>query len=279
MNARQSDASIPGTNGRPFRSLQISRAGAVDTVTLNRPQSLNGLTAGMVDELLHYFQTLLFDESVRVVVLTGAGRAFCAGLDIKDFDRNSGDDVETILLFQRRLAEIILAMRRCPQPIVALINGDASGGGFALVLASDIRIAAPAVRMNAAFIKVGLSACDVGVSYLLPRLVGNSIASELMLTGRFIEAERALRIGLISEIVAKEELHAAGSRLANELLEAAPLGLRLTKEGIAAALAAPTLEIALAFENRNQSLCAANGDLREGLTAFLEKRKADYAKA
>jgi enoyl-CoA hydratase/carnithine racemase len=239
---------------------------------------MNGLTAGMVDELLHYFQTLLFDESVRVVVLTGAGSAFCAGLDIKDFDRKSGDDVETILLFQRRLAEIILAMRRCPQPIVALINGAASGGGFALALASDIRIAAPAVRMNAAFIKVGLSACDVGVSYLLPRLVGSSIASELMLTGRFIDTERALRIGLISEIVAKEELQAAGARLANELLEAAPLGLRLTKEGISAALAAPTLEIALAFENRNQSLCAANGDLREGLTAFLEKRKADYAK-
>jgi enoyl-CoA hydratase/carnithine racemase len=239
---------------------------------------MNGLTAGMVDELLHYFQTLLFDESVRVVVLTGAGSAFCAGLDIKDFDRKSGDDVETILLFQRRLAEIILAMRRCPQPIVALINGAASGGGFALALASDIRIAAPAVRMNAAFIKVGLSACDVGVSYLLPRLVGSSIASELMLTGRFIDTERALRIGLISEIVAKKELQAAGARLANELLEAAPLGLRLTKEGISAALAAPTLEIALAFENRNQSLCAANGDLREGLTAFLEKRKADYAK-
>jgi enoyl-CoA hydratase/carnithine racemase len=276
MNAGPSDASIPGTNGCPFRSLQISRAGAVDTVILNRPQSLNSLTAGMIDELLHYFQSLLFDESVRVVVLAGAGRAFCAGLDIKGFDRNSDDDVEAILLFQRRLAEIILAMRRCPQPIIALINGAASGGGFALALASDIRIAGPAVRMNAAFIKVGLSACDVGVSYLLPRLVGSSIASELMLTGRFIEAERALRIGLISEIVAKEELHAAGARLANELLEAAPLGLRLTKEGIAAALAAPTLEIALAFENRNQSLCAANGDLREGLTAFLEKRKADY---
>jgi enoyl-CoA hydratase/carnithine racemase len=168
-------------------------------------------------------------------------------------------------------------MRRCPQPIVALINGAASGGGFAL--ASDIRIAAPAVRMNAAFIKVGLSACDVGVSYLLPRLVGSSIASELMLTGRFIDADRALRIGLFSEIVAQDDLLAAGKRLANELLEAAPLGLRLTKEGISAALAAPTLEIALAFENRNQSLCAANGDLREGLTAFLEKRKADYAKA
>ena len=276
MNAGPSDASIPGTNGCPFRSLQISRAGAVDTVILNRPQSLNSLTAGMIDELLHYFQSLLFDESVRVVVLAGAGRAFCAGLDIKDFDRNSDDDVEAILLFQRRLAETILAMRRCPQPIIALINGAASGGGFALALASDIRIAGPAVRMNAAFIKVGLSACDVGVSYLLPRLVGSSIASELMLAGRFIEAERALRIGLISEIVAKEELHAAGARLANELLEAAPLGLRLTKEGIAAALAAPTLEIVLAFENRNQSLCAANGDLREGLTAFLEKRKADY---
>jgi enoyl-CoA hydratase len=221
----------------------------------------------------------LFEESVRVVVLTGAGSAFCVGLDIKEFEHGSGNDVEQIFLFQRRLAEIILAMRRCPQPIVALINGAAAGGGFALALASDIRIAAPKVRMNAAFIKVGLSACDVGVSYLLPRLVGSSIASELMLTGRFINADRALRIGLISEIAAPGELLAAGERLANELLEAAPLGLRLTKEGLSAALATPTLEIALALENRNQTLCAANGDLREGLTAFLEKRKPDYAKA
>lgn len=274
----QPNAPVAGPNGLPFRFLQISRAGGVDTVTLNRPQALNGLTAEMVDELLYYFQALLFDESVRIVVLTGAGRAFCCGLDIKEFNRDSSDDVETILFFQRRIAEIVLAMRRCPQPIVALINGAASGGGFALALASDIRVAAPAVRMNTAFIKVGLSACDVGVSYLLPRLVGSSIASELMLTGRFIDADRALGIGLISEIVANDELQQAGQRLANELLEAAPLGLRLTKEGIAAALAAPTLEIALAFENRNQSLCAANGDLIEGLTAFLEKRKADYSK-
>lgn len=232
----------------------------------------------MIDELLGYFQELLFDESVRVVALTGAGRAFCAGLDIKEFDRESSDDVERIFHFQRRLAEIILAMRRCPQPIVALINGVAAGGGFALALASDIRIATPTARMSAAFIKVGLSACDVGVSYLLPRLVGSSIASELMLTGRFIDAERAQRIGLVSQVVAPEDLRSAGETLAGELLGAAPLGLRLTKEGLTAALASPTLEIALAFENRNQSLCAANGDLREGLSAFLEKRKPHYAK-
>jgi enoyl-CoA hydratase/carnithine racemase len=278
-NAGPSNDSTPGPIRQRLRSLLIRSAGAVDTVTLNRPDALNGLSAEMVDELLHYFQALLFDESVRVVVLTGTGRAFCAGLDIKEFDRGSSDDVEHIFLFQRRLAEIILAMRRCPQPIVALVNGAAAGGGFALALASDIRIATPMVRMSSAFIKVGLSACDVGVSYLLPRLVGSSIASELMLTGRFIDAERAMRIGLVSEIVTPEDLPAAGERLANELLEAAPLGLRLTKEGLTAALAAPTLEIALAFENRNQSLCAANGDLREGLTAFLEKRKPNYAKA
>lgn len=278
MTARDAHDRDSRSTGRQFRTLRISRTGAIETVTLDRPDALNGLTAEMVDELLQYFLSLLFEETVRVVVLTGAGRAFCAGLDIREFDRNSGDDVAQIFHFQRKIAEIILAMRRCPQPIIALINGAAAGGGFALALAADMRIAAPGIRMNAAFIKVGLSACDVGVSYFLPRLVGSSIASELMLTGRFIDAERALRIGLISEIVAPEELRPAGERLANELLEAAPLGLRLTKEGISAALAAPTLEMALAFENRNQSLCAANGDLREGLAAFLEKRKPHYAK-
>jgi enoyl-CoA hydratase/carnithine racemase len=266
--------------GRPsFRSLRIRRVGAAETVTLDRPEAMNGLNLEMIDELLRYFHALLFDETVRVVVLTGAGRSFCAGLDIKEFDRDAGDDVEKIFLFQRRIAEIILAMRRCPQPIVALINGAAAGGGFALALACDIRIAAPHARMNAAFIKVGLSACDVGVSYLLPRLVGSSIAAELMLTGRFIDAERALRIGLVSEVVAPQDLEAAAKRLVGELLESAPLGLRLTKEGISAALAAPTLEMALAFENRAQVLCAANRDLREGLNALLEKRDANYAKA
>ena len=111
---------------------------------------------------------------------------------------------------QRRVSEIVMRMRRAPQPIIALINGPASGGGFALVLASDIRIAAPAARMNAAFIRIGLTACDVGVSYFLPRLVGSALASELLLTGRFIDAERAQRVGLVSQVVAQDELLAAG---------------------------------------------------------------------
>lgn len=262
-----------------YSTLRVRREGAVDRVLLNRPERLNGMTEAMVDELDDYFGRLLFDEAVRVVILRGAGRAFSAGLDMDGSGPSGAQTLAATLLFQRKLAEIVSRMRRCPQPIVALVNGPAAGGGFALALAADIRIATPTAKMNAAFIRVGLSACDVGVSYFLPRLVGVSVASELMLTGRFIDAERALRVGLVSEIVSPEELDAAGDGLAGEMLRTAPLGLRLTKECLNAAIDAPGLDAALAMENRNQMLCVANGDLAEGIRAFLEKRPARYSKS
>jgi enoyl-CoA hydratase len=145
-----------------------------------------------------------------------------------------------------------------------------------LALASDIRIAGESARMNAAFIRIGLSACDIGVSYFLPRLVGVSVASELMLTGRFIHAQRALATGLVSEVVPDAKLAEAARPYIEEMLTTSPLGLRLTKECLNFSVDAPSLEAAVAMEDRNQILTAQTNDVREGMTAFLEKRKPQY---
>lgn len=169
-----------------------------------------------------------------------------------------------------------MRMRRCPQPIVSLVHGPACGGGFALALASDIRIAGTSARMNAAFIRIGLSACDIGVSYFLPRLVGGAVASELMLTGRFINAERALRVGLVSEVVADDRLEEAVLPYLDDMLTASPLGLRLTKECLNMSVDAGSLEAAVAMEDRNQILCAQTADFAEGISAFLAKRPPQY---
>jgi enoyl-CoA hydratase len=263
-----------------YETLLIEKQGAVDWVTMNRPEALNALNTVLVDELLDYFGKLYFDRSVRIVVLRGAGRAFCAGLDLKQSGarRNSaaagGPDAG--LLGQRRISEIVMRMRRCGQPIVSLVHGPACGGGFALALASDIRIAGQSARMNAAFIRIGLSACDIGVSYFLPRLVGVSVASELMLTGRFIDADRALRVGLVSEVVPDEFLARAAEPYLEEMITTAPLGLRLTKECLNMSVDAQSLEAAINMEDRNQILCSQTSDVREGMTAFLEKRKPNY---
>ena len=180
-----------------YETLDVQEDGPVVWLTLNRPDSLNAMNPQLVTELRDFYGGLPERGDLRVVVMRGAGRAFCAGLDLKD----PGGRGRSIMDGQRRISKIAVLMRRCPQPIIACVHGAAAGGGFALALASDVRIAGESARMNAAFIKIGLSACDVGVSYFLPRLIGASIASELMLTGRFIEAERALATGLVSAVV------------------------------------------------------------------------------
>ena len=178
--------------------------------------------------------------------------------------------------FQGYLAEVYIRMRRCPQPIISLVHGAACGGGFSFVLASDIRLAGQSARMNAAYIKIGLSACDMGCSYFLPRLIGTSVASELMLTGRFIHADRALSTNLVSEVVADDQLEAAAQPYINEMLATSPMGLRLTKEGLNVAIDAAGLEAAMAIENRNQLMCSRTEDAVEGMRAFVEKRSPKY---
>jgi enoyl-CoA hydratase/carnithine racemase len=263
-----------------FETIIVEKKGQVDWVTLNRPESLNAINTPMVTELRDYFGSLFENEETRIVVLKGAGRAFSAGLDIKQagsFDhKEEHKKFGAGMGFQGYLAEVYIRMRRCPQPIISLVHGPACGGGFAFALASDIRIAGESARMNAAFIRIGLSACDMGSSYFLPRLVGTSIASELMLTGRFINAQRALATGLVSEVVPDAELSDAAAPYIEEMLTTSPMGLRLTKEGLNMAVDAAGLEAAMAIENRNQLLCSNTNDAKEGMLAFLEKRKPVY---
>jgi len=261
-----------------YTTITVEKRGQVDWLTLNRPEALNSISLEMVDDLNDYFGRLYNDGSVRVVVMRGAGRAFCAGLDIRQRD---GDQRPVPFGggfgFQGYLADVYIKMRRCPQPIISLLHGPVCGGGFAFALASDLRLAGESVRMNSAFIKLGLSSCDMGVSYFLPRLVGGSVAAELMMTGRFLHAPRALALGLVAEVVADDALEAAAAPWINDFLNASPMGLRLTKEGLAMAIDAPSLEAAMAIENRNQTLCAKSEDFAEGMRAFLEKRAPVYS--
>lgn len=259
--------------------LRIEIDGAVARATLDRPERLNALDPALIRALHEFFVGLVERPEIRVVVLGGEGRAFCAGLDLKEFAAHgSGLGVDEMLVRQRRVRDVMLAMRRCPQPIVAIVQGAASGGGFALALAADVRLATPDARMNAAFIRLGLSACDVGVSYFLPRMVGASVAAELLLTGRFLDAARAERLGLVSLVGPPERLREEADALCAEMLAATPLGLRLTKDALGFAIDAPSMEAAIALEDRNQILCTRGDDFREGVAAFLEKRAPRYGR-
>jgi enoyl-CoA hydratase/carnithine racemase len=260
-----------------YEHLLVEHDGATDWLTLNRPDQLNTLNPGLLRELNDYFVSLERHYAVRVVVMKGAGRMFCAGLDFKapgdSLDRNT----DAMLRSQREFSGLVMRMRRCPQPIIALLHGHAAGGGFSIALGADVRIAAQGTKMNCAFIKIGLSGCEMGASYHLPRLVGTSVAAELLYTGRFIDAERALRLGLVSDVVPADQLVATGKALADDMLATAPLGLRLTKECFWAAVDGNDLASVIAMEDRNQVLTVANGDLAEGMQAFLEKRKPAFA--
>jgi enoyl-CoA hydratase len=235
----------------------------------------------LVAELREFFSGLPDDRQTRLVVLRGAGRAFCAGLDLKE--RGNGEEAESGvaagLRAQRRISELVLMMRRAPQPLIACVHGAASGGGFALALGADIRIAGESARMNAAFIRIGLSACDVGVSYFLPRMVGASVAAELLLTGNFVDAARAETLGLVSRVVPDAELETTARALAGDILRNSPLGVKLTKECLNMSLDAGSLEQVIAMEDRNQILCTRSDDFREGVRAFLEKRTATFRDA
>lgn len=256
--------------------LQIEEAGGIARVTLNRPHRLNALNPALATALRTYFQGLQRRLDVRVVILQAAGAQFCAGLDLKE--QQPGEDIgtEAMMAVQHSIRDIMIAMRRCPQPVIGVIQGAASGGGFALALACDVRLATPDARMNASFIRIGLTGCDMGVSYFLPRMVGSSVAAEYLLTGRFINAPRALALGLFSQVAPLAELHQEAQSLADDMLRNTPLGLRLTKEGLGHAIDAGSLDAVIAMEDRQQVLCSQSSDFREGLAAFLEKRAPIY---
>lgn len=270
---------IQRQDDRQYSGFRVRQSGGVDIVTLDRPHRLNAIDPAMAHDLANYFRDLRNDEACRVVVMRGAGRGFCAGVDLKATEASAPDQqfgnagVRAELEIQRVNREFILEMRRCPQPIVALLHGAVCGAGFALALAADIRLATADTRMNCAFVNVGLGGCDIGVSYLLPRLIGASVAAELILTGDFIHSDRALNLGLVSQIAADvEALEEAGAAYTKRLLKVAPIALRLSKEALRHAIDAPSIDAVIAMEDRNQTLCARTEDFHEAMRAFFERR-------
>jgi enoyl-CoA hydratase len=248
----------------------------ITELVLNRPERFNALQSRLVSDLHQAFAAVAADRSCRVVILSGAGRHFCAGADLAGHGRAPGGDgsgsPQDWMATQEHLASLVTAMRQLPQPIVAAVQGAAAGGGLALALASDVRLCDHTARFNAAFVKVGLSGCDVGVSWLLPRIIGASRAFEMLLTGRFMAAAEAIQAGLVSAVVASDELRQSALDVASQIAANSPYGVRMTKQVMWAQLEIPSLEAALALENRTQVTAALTADHREAVQAFLEKR-------
>jgi len=246
----------------------------VAQMTLNRPDHLNALTLDMVVDIADTLRELGDRPACRVIVITGAGRGFCAGLDIPDFLsrtsgrwRGSGERLDN----QERFAGMVRAVRAVRQPVIAAVNGPVAGAGFGLVLGADVRLASPEARFHVAAVKIGLSAGECGISYHLPRYVGASRALEIMLTGRPVDAQEADRIGLVSRVVPGDELLDAALETAEAISANSPFAVRMTKE-VAWANLDSTLDEALALENRTQVLAVTTRDSQEAMLAFTEKR-------
>ena len=255
-------------------------APGVVQLTLNRPSNLNAMSSELVGELHERIDEVRADRSCRAVVLTGAGRGFCAGLDLRGYGTPPGaDDLAGVPLgfaTQQHIAALVPALRALHQPVIAAVNGAAAGGGLALALASDVRIAGASARFNVAFVRIGLSGCDIGVSWLLPRLIGASRAWELMLTGRIVESAEADHIGLVSRVVPDDALLDAALETASLIAANSPWGVRMTKEVMWSQLEVTSLQAGIDLENRTQILSSFTQDHREALTAFLEKRPPEW---
>jgi enoyl-CoA hydratase len=252
----------------------------VTHLVLNRPERFNTLEAESVEELHDALTAIARDPSCRVVVLRGAGPHFCAGADLAgpgvapggDGSRSPQDWMAT----QQHIAGLVPRLRGLPQPVIAAVHGAAAGGGFALALASDIRICSDDARFNAAFVRVGLSGCDIGVSWLLPRVIGSARAFELLLTGRFVTASEAERIGLVARVVAKDELVAEADALARAISANSPYGVRMTKKVMWAQLETGSLLAGLALEDSTQVTAAMSADHAEAVAAFTEHRPPQF---
>jgi enoyl-CoA hydratase/carnithine racemase len=250
---------------------------SVATITLNRPERLNALTFEVYEELRDTFRALDTEPGVRAIVLTGAGRAFCSGGDVEDiigalFERN----FEGLLEFTRLTGDLILKIRQCRRPVVAALNGTVAGAGAVIAAACDIRIASEPAKIAYLFTRVGLSGADMGASWLLPRIVGHGRASELLMTGDFIDAAEAYRIGLYNRIVSPDEVLGQARALAERLARGPSFGLAITKESLDRE-AAMDLETALDWETQVQAGCMLDPNFRESYEAFKAKRDPQFA--
>lgn len=249
----------------------------VKMLTLNRPECLNAISIKEASDLEHALECLRMDKACRVVILTGAGRGFCAGTDLKEMNEFQKDPnrFENTWWLQKKMAHIIELIRYIPQPVICALNGAAAGGGASFAMACDIRLAVPKAKIILSYISVGMTGADMGASYFLPRLIGMSRSSELMLTGRPVLADEAERIGLVAKVVEPEQLIDCALEYAQVLLGKSELGLILTKESINSGMDAGGLNQQCHFENRNQLLCTAMGSFAEGASNFSDKKSKE----
>lgn len=249
-------------------------------VRLNRPQALNAMTTELIEGLHEVLAGVRNDSATRAVVLTGNGRAFCAGLDLRGYGTPPGGGGEgrpqAGMRLQQHIADLSEAFRGARPPIIAAINGAAAGGGMSLSLFCDIRMMAESASLHPSFIKRGLSGCDLGVSWLLPRLVGFSRAAEILLTGRTVDADEALRIGLVTSVHPADDLLTAALDKAEAIAANSPFGVWMTKEVLWSNLEVPSFRAGIDLENRTQILTALTEDHAESVQAFLEKRPPVY---
>ena len=252
----------------------------VRTVTLDNPDRLNSMSFALVADLYAALAEVAADNDCRAVVLTGAGRAFCSGLELEHagLPPNSADlgRHRMGLRAMEYMGGVVPALRDMPQPVIAAIKGPAYGGGMCLSLGADVRLAGRSAVFCGAGITNGLTGCELGVSWLLPRAVGTSRSNEIILTGRRVGAEEAERIGLVSRLVEDDEVLGAAVEMAEHLCTLSPLGLTLTKDTLWGALEVGSLQTAVDLENRTQLLAGFTGNLNEAVAAFKEKRPAVY---
>jgi enoyl-CoA hydratase len=259
----------------------VEREAAITTIALNRPARLNALSYELLRLLEATLRDLRDDATCRVIVLTGTGRGFCAGIDLNQvgesqFLEDSGA-VQSKYALQCACSRIVSLLRAVPQPVIAAVNGVAAGGGFSLALAADIRILEPGARFTAAFVRIGASGGDMGSSFFLPRLVGWERAAELLYTARFVEAEEAVEIGLASRLVGEGESPGAARELARAMCAHAPFGTRMTKSLLNQSMDGATLDQTIELENRTQVLLGQTGDFADAVAAFAERREPHYS--
>ena len=261
--------------------LESTRSGEhIQLLTLNRPDELNAMNAELCGALHDELDRIAADRTCRAVILTGAGRGFCAGLDLRGYGQAPGndgtDEARDRLGNQEHMSRLILKLRETPQPVIAAINGPAAGFGLALALGCDIRYAAESAVLRAAFLNIGVSNCDMATSWLLPRLIGASRAHELMLTARRVGAEEAERIGLVAAMTADDALVDHALAAAGSIAALAPWAIRLTKQGMWTALEIPSEQAGMEYEDRQQIMATHGVALPEAVGAFLEKRPASF---
>ncbi len=257
--------------------VELQRRDGIAVITLSRPERLNAIDSAMVEALIAILDGLMTDTATRVVVLTGAGRAFTAGMDIRSgVPGSDGGTVARIYHGLTRSGEVVTRLREIPQPVIAALHGPVVGMGMPMALACDLRVADSTTTFSAPFLKLGFSAGDLGLTWLLPRLIGVSRASEIFYRARPVTAAEADDLGLLAELTeAGGDLEAALA-LAGELMSRSPFGLRHTKELLNLSLDVPAMRRQLAVENRTQALAFLTEDVVEGLTAAVEKREPEF---